>query len=127
MKKLTLIFTLLVSTVMLSSPSYAKWTKVGEGGSGNTYYVDYERIRKHDGYIYFWELEDLLKPDSGYLSIKIYKQGDCKLFRVKNLSFSFYKEPMGRVTGESFTPPDKWKYPAPNTKGELVLKSVCSR
>ena len=81
MKKLTLIFALTFS-VMFSSSSYAGWTKVGENASGDTYYVDFERIRKHDGYVYFWQLSDYLKPtEYGILSAKVYKQGDCRSFR----------------------------------------------
>jgi len=100
MKTLLTIFTLLVSTVFFSSPSYAKWTKVAEGTKGNTYYVDFERIRKHDGFFYYWVLTDYLKPDKdGDLSAKMYKQGDCKLFRFKVLSISTHKEPMGGGTG----------------------------
>ena len=29
--------------------------------------------------------------------------GDCKLFRIKSLSISLHKEPMGGGTGKSFT------------------------
>ena len=118
---------------MFSSPSYAEWTKVGEGTStmnrGNAYYVDFERIRKHDGYVYWWDLTDLLKPIlTGVLSAKIYKQGDCKLFRFKTLSGSFHKEPMGGGTGDVQEPIKKsWKYPIPNSSGETILKSVCNR
>ena len=89
MKKLLLIFTLLFSTVMFSSPSFAKWMKVGESVDINTFYVDFERIRKHDGYVYYWMLVNLLKPQSGDLSIKYYRQVDCQLFRFKTLSFPF--------------------------------------
>ena len=126
MKKLILI--LLFSTVMFSSPSYAGWTEVTENARG-TAYVDYERIRKHDGYIYFWELFDYLKPTlQGHLSAKIYYQGDCKLFRHKNLSYSFHKEPMGGGTGDTVNKPDKeWTYPSPNSISEELLKQVCNR
>ena len=128
MRKLTILFILLFSTVMFSSPSYAKWTIVSKSVSGDTFYVDFERIRKHDGYVYWWDLTDYLKPSSlGHLSGKIYKQGDCKLFRYKVLSWSFHKEPMGGGIG-AVTPPDKeWKYPHPNSSNEIILKSVCSR
>ena len=127
MKKLIPI--LLCSTVMFSSPSYAEWKKVSEGVSGNTFYVDLERIRKNDGYVYWWTLSDFLKPDKwGYLSFKIYNQGDCKLFRYKRLSFSFHKEPMGGGTGSVDNNSDKnWRYPAPDRADENILKSVCSR
>ena len=49
MKKLALLATLIFS-VMFPSASYAEWTKVSSEG-GITAYVDFERIRKVDGYI----------------------------------------------------------------------------
>ena len=86
MKKLLLIFTLLFSTLMFSTPSYAEWTKVGANVSGDTFYVDFERIRKHGGYAYYWSLGDYLKPTKNErLSDKSYRQGDCKLFRERIL------------------------------------------
>ena len=62
MRKQTILFVLLVPTVMFSSPSYAKWTKVSENVDGDILYVDFERIRKHGGYVYYWRLRDGLKP-----------------------------------------------------------------
>ena len=129
MKNLLLIFTLLFSSVFFSSSSYAGWEKVSADAGGNTHYVDYERIRKVDGFVYYWYLSDLLKPDKdGDLSSKTYIQGDCKLFRHKGLSGSFHKEPMGGGTGDVQEPVKKgWKYPSPNSVSETILKSVCSR
>ncbi len=117
---------------MFSSPSYSEWTKLGEVGEGanrgDTFYVDFTRIKKVEGYVYFWSLFDNLRPaESGSLSSKSYYQGDCKLFRFKVLSFFYYKESMGRGTRGSFAPPDNWHYPSPNSSGEIILKSVCSR
>ena len=129
MKKLTLIFILLFSTVMFSSPSFAKWTSVGTGVKGDTFYVDFDRIRKHDGYVYFWDMTDNLKPSDGDLSGSSYIQGDCKLFRHKSLSFSFYKQPMGRGPAQVLKPHKEvqgWQYPSPNSISEVILKSVCS-
>jgi len=128
MKTLTLIFTL-VFTVMFSSPSFAGWTKVTEGVDGRIYYVDFERIRKHGGYVFWWELGDYLKPNNnGVLSGKVYLQGDCKLFRYKYLSFSFHNEPMGEGTGDiSHSKNPNWEYPPPNSTNEYILKQVCSR
>jgi len=97
MKKLTLL-TVFVLTVF-STPVFAEWTKVRKSVKGNTFYVDFERIRKHGGYVYWWQLDDYLKPtETRDLSAKTYKQGDCKLFRFKYLSDSYYKEPMGGGT-----------------------------
>ena len=127
MKKLTLCLALF--TILLPTPGHAEWTKVSENASGNTYYVDFNRIRKVDGYVYWWDLTDYLKPSQeGNLSNKMYQQGDCKLFRVKVLSFSFHKEPMGRGTGDVQESVKKgWIYPSPNSSSETILKSVCSR
>ena len=128
MKKLTLIFTLLVSTTMFSSLSYAQWTKVGENVSEDIYYVDFERKRKHDGYLYYWQLTDYFEPtEYGYLSSKIYVQGDCKLFRYKYLRMSFHRKQMGGGSGNVISEPQKnWTYPTPNSVSETVLKSVCN-
>ena len=100
-----------------------------ENANGTTLYVDFERIRKHDGFVYFWSLGDRLKPDKhGDLSMKIYHQVDCKLFRYKVLSISLHKEPMVGGTGKTFTYNDgEWNYPSPNSSGETTIKSVCNR
>ena len=128
MKTLLTIFTLLF-TVMIPSTSFAEWTEVGTNTSGNTMYVDFERIRKHDGYVYFWKMSDYLKPDEfGDLSDKVYNEGDCNLFRFKTLSYSFHKEPMGGGTGDVQEPVKKsWEYATPDSVNEIILKEVCSQ
>jgi hypothetical protein len=89
----------LTFSVMFSSTSFAGWTKVRETVEGDTYYVDFERIRKHGGYVYYWMLSDYLKPTKfGDLSSKVYYQGDCKLFRTMRLSSSYHIQPMGEGT-----------------------------
>ena len=94
--------------------------------NGNTFYVDFERIRYHDGYVYSWVLEELFKPDKdGDLSYKSYLQGDCELFRYKRLSHSYHKELMGGGTANHASPPDKWTYPSPDSVSETILNSVC--
>ena len=128
MKNLLLIFTHLFTSVFFSSPSYAEWTEVSKSVDGDTFYVDFERIRKVDGYVYYWFLSDLPKPATdGSLSFKMYNQGDCKLFRFKVLSYSWHKEPMGGGTGITVNIPDNSRYPIPKSIDEYTLKSVCSR
>lgn len=126
MKKIALLATLLFS-VMFPSASFAEWTRMSENERGTTYYLDFERIRKVDGYVYWWTLSDSLKPNqSGAFSAKVYMQSDCKLFRSKSISLSFHKEPMGGGLGESVSPKDpKWRYPPPNSAFEASLKAVC--
>ena len=129
MRKITLIT--LIFTLMFSSTSFADWTEVTENSVGDTYFVDFERIRKHDEYVHFWQLTDYLKPsEQEILSIKKYIQGDCKKFRYKWLNFWFYKEPMGEgnAGGRGLREGNEgWKYPLPDTSIEIALKSVCQR
>ena len=122
------IFTLLFSTLVFSSPSYADWTKTTGNVSGDNFYVDFDRIRKHDGYVYYWRLTDYLKPtEYGDLSFKGYMQGDCKLFRFKKLSASYYTNSMCNGTpSNSDSIQTKWYYPSPNSANEVILNSVCS-
>ena len=94
---------------------------------GGNAYVDFERISKVDGYVYYWILIDLLKTTKEILSSKEYKQGDCKLFKYKRLSTSFHAELMGGGVGETINSKNpEWGYPSPNSANELILKSVCS-
>ena len=128
MKNLLTIF-IFVSTVVFSSTSFGEWAKLSENMSGDTFYIDFEGIRKVDGYVYFWVLADRLKPNKwGDFSTKEYFQGDCEKFRMLKLSTSIYKEPMGRGSGENYNSKDAdWIYPTPDSVNEAILESVCSR
>lgn len=125
MKNLAIISTIIFSTIF-SSTSYAEWAKVSEGNNADVY-LEIDRIRKVDGYIYFWAMTDYLKPSkSGVLSAKIYYEGDCKLFRVKQLSGGFYKQPMGAGAVETDSPENpEWHYPPPDSLGEHLLEYAC--
>jgi hypothetical protein len=97
--------------------------------SGNTFYVDYERVRKHMGSTYYWYLVDYITPNKyGELSAKNYIQGDCILFRIRYLSGSAHQRPIDAGAGKVFPAKNtQWEYPPPNTIMEDMLKSVCSR
>ena len=125
-KKL-LTIPILLFTLMFSSTSYAEWKEVSKTISGITFYLDFEKIRKHNGYVYYWYLMDLLKPSKhGHLSIKIYNEGDCKLFRYKPLSFAHHKEPMGEGFAEvSNSLINEWRYPPPKTGLARTLIRAC--
>ena len=113
---------------MFASPSYSKWEMSLINGNGVTFFIDFERVRKNDGYVYFWYLQNYNKINkAGFLSFKFYTQADCKIFRYKLLAFHTHKEPMGKDIGNSSTPTDEWRYASPNTSMEKLLKDVCSR
>ena len=126
MKSLNILIALIFFG-MFSSSSYAGWKTMDETVNGDILYVDFERIRKHDGYVYFWHLIDYLNPIASDLSAKVYNQGDCNLFRFKSLSYIFYDEPMGGGTGDTVNEPNKeWRNPRPNSVDEEVLQTVCA-
>ena len=123
-----ILYTIILSFLFSSSVS-ADWTKVSTNTMGDIYYLDFERIRKHDGYVYYWRLTDYLKPTPyGDLSSKGYKQADCKLFRSRFIRISFHTQPMGKgIASTSINTPEKnWEYPPPESVHESILKSVCS-
>ena len=127
MKKIILIFAILFSTTMLSSNSFGEWKFLTSTVSGDNIFIDNKRIRKHDGYVYFWVLEDLLKPDQdGDLSYINYFQGDCNLFRYKHLSASYYKQAMGQGTVKNLSAENpKWKNTISGSVMEDNFKFVC--
>ena len=126
MNKLTLLISLAIS-VVLSTSSDADWTKVTQALNGDDHYVDFERIRKHSGQVYYWVMRDYLKPDEfGYLSDKYYYQGDCKQNRYNGLNAILYKEPMIEGDGESTRlKSKKWVYSNSKTLSATILKAVC--
>ena len=66
-----------------------------------TFYVDFDRIRKQGGYVYYWMLQNLSKRDEyGVRSVKTYNQGDCNQFRFKQLNFVYHSKQMGNGVGK---------------------------
>tara|TARA_Y100001934_G_C12318511_1_gene758852 strand:- start:58 stop:456 length:399 start_codon:yes stop_codon:yes gene_type:complete len=129
MKKL-LMLTEIVCSVVLSPVAHAEWTKVTEDKNGTTFYVDLERIRKHKGKVYYWQIQDRkeLSKISGDLSNKAYLEVECGPFRQRTLSLSSYANSMAEGTKlkgvEAFS--ERWFYPPPNSPVETVLKVVCN-
>ena len=121
-------YILLISTLMFSAGSWAEWTKVGENVEGNVTYVDFDRIRKVKGLVYYWEIQDLLEPNEyGFLSYKSYYKADCETMRSMALSRSAYELPMAEGdASDTWTPDPKWQYAQPDSVGEAILEAVCN-
>ena len=127
MNNLIRILIIILSVVMFSSKSFSKWTETFMIGKGEAiHYIDFDRIRKKNGYVYWWSLIDFSKPNKGILSIMGYAQGDCKMYRRKVLSIVTYKKNMGRGTSKTYDGDDKWIYPRPKTAHEDALKRLCN-
>ena len=126
MKKI-IIISLLLSLVVFSTTSLARWTNIVRTHEGTTFYLDVLRIAKNDRYVYFWELIDYLRPTkNGMFSHKVFAQGDCKLFRKRTVSITSYKEPMGSGNELPYDlKVSKWIDSTPGSALETVVKSAC--
>ncbi len=129
MKKLTI----LLFSILISFSSYGGWfssdsglKKVSTSTWGSTFYIDTDTIKEHDGYVYYWYLEDFLKPDPfGSMSYKSYKQADCKRSRYKGLSTIYYLQPMGTGQGDSSEGMKIWGPAFDDTAGGILFNYAC--
>ena len=123
-----LTFIVVSCSLMFSSSSFGEWTNVASYPQGDTYYVDFDRIRKHDGSFYYWTLTDLLQPiGSRFMSVTNYSQADCGTFAFKQLNHKFFRQPMGEGVNETLSEVSEWMYPSPGSAWEIVLKEVCDQ
>ena len=134
MKKLLI----LLFSILISFNSYGEWEEVVESEDGDTFYIDKDTIKKHGGYVYWWEMgsykdpyspyEGILDQFNGSMSSKRYRKGDCNIVRFKELSVTYYDEQMGDGYGEDdplISESDPWQYPPPDTIDGLLLDYVC--
>jgi hypothetical protein len=126
MKKLTI----LLFSILIPFSSYGEWTEVVESVSGDTYYMDIDTIKEHNGYAYWWKLGNYLEPSpSGTMSFIEYVQVDCAMNRYKTLSISYYKRHMGEGTAQTAptsTLDKEWEYRSPGTVGAAQLEHGCN-
>ena len=114
-------------SMLISFNSYSEWTKLNVSG-GDDFYIDIGKMKEYKGYVYWWTLRDFLEPSPwGTMSEKVYRQGDCGVVRYKDLSYIFYKQPMGEGSGDSSNLNLGWEYPDSTTKGAgILLDYVCN-
>ena len=124
MKKITLLL-VIIFTFLFSTTSWGEWSFVIEN-DGTKFYYDKDRVRKSGKFLYFWELQDYIKPIGGNLSVITYTELDCSIFRFKWLKMQTYNKSMGEgeLTSD-INPKDEWKYPNPNSASEVLYKKIC--
>jgi len=128
MKKIISILTVFLSFFLFPSTSLSEWKYVSINTEGDKFFVDYDQIRQKNGDVYYWILSDYKKPLSrSTYSSKVYTMGDCEIFRVKKLSWIFYKGQMGRGDSEREKGSMEWRYPPPDSLEGIMLNSVCEK
>ena len=128
MDKNFLVPAILLSAIVLASPSHAKWTDMGSTVNGRNFYVDFTRVQVNNGYVYVWVIDNYLKPDKwGDMSSKILREINCTVprkFRI--ISAYFHTQPMGEGNpSETYNSPQDWEYPPPESMIEGILRTVC--
>jgi hypothetical protein len=126
MKKLIILLVIIFS-FLFSTTSWGDWNYVVKNMKGSKFYYDKDRIRKSGKFIYFWDLDDYIRPTKwGVLSTIRYTELDCSIFRYKVLKFQSYNKSMGEGNPtDDWTPPDEWRYPKPNSVIEFIYKIIC--
>ena len=124
-KSQLLTFFLLLSTTTFSSLSSGEWVKSAESEDGS-FYINHSDIRQVDGYVYRWQLNDLIEPNKGILPATTYHQTDCLWFRTKYLLGKSYKANMAEGNAERKYDYDnpRWMYPAGHLQGQ-IMQDVC--
>jgi hypothetical protein len=123
MKKLLI----LLFSAMISFNTYGEWTETSKTVDGDIAYVNFESIKKHNEYIYYWELFDMLKPwDSGVFSATIFNEVDCRNpYKSRVITTNYYSLPMGEGPPNTDNTTYEWDYPPPTSSLYKVLKRVC--
>ena len=113
--------------LLLTSQVFAGWIQVSKNVDGDIFYVDFDRIKKHNGYTYYYMLGDYLTPKVGDLSVQYYRQVDCKSYRHRTISYVFYKQSMGKGTGQVDNKMGDWDTTSKNSTNNTVHKMICNR
>ena len=127
MKYLVALLTLWVS-LGFPSKSFAEWEWVVENVDGDSYYLDFDTISRHNDYVYVWVLSDYAKRDEyGDISSKSYHLVECTKSRYKYLSDSYYTQRMakGEPSEQSNEPDIEWTYPVKDSVDEVLLEEAC--
>jgi len=114
--------------ICCSTPSYAEWREVVETFDGDSIYIDFDRVKKNNGYVYFWELFDYLKPTKfGDLSSVSLWETDCTPPRkLRRLAATYHTQSRGK--GAPSTTDNNqydWVYPKPKSSFEVLVDTVC--
>ena len=125
MKKLLI----LLFSILISFNSYGEWTEITENVRGVKYYVDYETIKKNNGYLYYWGLDDYLEPLSDsdgprFSSILMYKV-DCDTLSYKRLTATFYSGQMGKGASKNVSGDEDWKNNPSGSAGAFIRNELC--
>ena len=119
---------IIILYLIVSSHANAEWTYFIKSEGGTKVYIDYDRISKNNGFIYFWRLDNLLEPlASNTMSIIGYQKVNCdspRKFMILQLRGTDQHFGEGNSIS-SWSPTKGWEYPPPESIMEILLDEVC--
>lgn len=109
---------------------FADWALMQDAPDGREFYIDPKTARKvGENNRTIWTLYNMAKNHSGAAkSLRTLNEYDCAGDRVRTLTATSHsqRQARGEVVDRGDTP-QPWKYIAPGTINEEVLKMVCGR
>ena len=126
MKKLLI----LLFSVMISFNSYAEWSLVARSTDKSEYYIDFDRVSKNNGYVYYWVLSNFPFPSDaeGTSSLELYEVNCSPPIKERRKAYYFYNSTMGKKGTRSpvfDTSTGPWEYKIPGSVQERLLEAVC--
>ena len=124
MKKLLV----LLISLFISFNSFGEWSFVAKGKI-DEFYVDFDKLSKKGGNVYFWQLTNFPSPPyaKGKSSVELYEVNCNPPIKSRQRAMYFYNSTMGQgspvTDGSTNTGP--WEYDIPGSIGEKLSEAVC--
>lgn len=122
---------LLVLMMLVNLPVMANWELVSENENGQTFFVDFQTLRKEGNRVKFWRLLNYSKPLNikglNILSIRSRTEVDCKeeTSRILTLTAHSQQYASGSELWTEDEPDNKWIYAVPNSSFWTIFQQVC--
>lgn len=120
---------LLAFVMMVASPAWAEWTFVAKSVEGDSFFIDFENLRKEGNIRKVWQKVELTKENKfKWLSLRYRNEYDCKNETISILSLTAFSEK--NLVGERLWNGNKISEKddiAPDSVDWSILKKVCSK
>ena len=124
---------LLALVMLVNFPVMANWELVSENQNGQTFFVDFQTLRKDGNRVKFWRLLNYPKPldikGLNILSLRSRTEVDCKEETSRILTLTAHSQQYASGSELWTETPDeldnKWTYTVPNSTMWIILQKVC--
>lgn len=126
---MNLKFYLFAFVMTIASPAWSGWTFVAKSVEGDSFFIDFENLRKEGNIRKVWQKVELNKENKfKWLSLRYRNEYDCKNETISILSLTAFSEK--NLDGEKLWNGNKISEKediAPDSVDWSILKKVCSK